>query len=114
MQACPVCGYDALPRGPIEGVICPSCGVQFRCSDAGPLSPSTMHVKLRKEWVANGAHWYSSVVPKPHNWNPWNQLIEAKLGNDIPWNNTVEIQWNNTSTEKTSVSSSSDYVVSSQ
>lgn len=89
MPNCPVCGYDGLPRGPVEGVICPSCGVQFGYNDAGPLPPWKMHEKIRQKWIAHGAQWYSSVVAQPPNWNPWDQLIKAKLGTDLPWHGSI-------------------------
>jgi hypothetical protein len=76
---CPVCGY-ALEYPPDDFNICPSCGVEFGYETAGRSFP-----ELRAEWIATGAYWASHVDPKPKNWNPWGQLIQAGYSYALPY-----------------------------
>lgn len=74
MYICPVCGFDQLQYPPDDGIICPSCGTQFGYTDA-----NVSHDVLLAEWLLHGAHWHSKVIPKPANWNPYEQLYRAGL-----------------------------------
>lgn len=85
MYTCPVCGYPRLEEPPEEHTICPSCGTQFGYSDEGPLSKAVMHAELRRYWIAHSAEWTSMVIPKPSDWNGYNQIIQAGYGFDLPW-----------------------------
>ncbi len=85
MHNCPVCGYNRLRKPPTDHVICPSCGTQFGYSDAGSRDIADIHASLRRGWITRGAKWHSKVVPEPASWNPWLQLINAKLSADIDW-----------------------------
>lgn len=76
---CPVCGF-ALAYPPDDFVICPSCGVEFGYETAG-----RSFAELRREWVTTGARWASRVDPKPKNWNPWLQLIQAGFSYALPF-----------------------------
>lgn len=76
---CPVCGY-AMPFAPEDNNICSCCGTEFGYDDLNKT-----HGELTRLWIAHGAKWFSSYVKPPRNWNPWLQLIEARLGIWIPW-----------------------------
>jgi hypothetical protein len=83
---CPVCGY-ALEYPPDDFNICPSCGVEFGYETAGRSV-----AQLRREWVTTGARWASRVDPRPKNWNPWLQLIEAGFEYAVPFRVEV-VEW---------------------
>jgi len=72
--SCPVCGYDNLSHPPRDYMICPCCGTEFG-NDDFELS----HNELRKEWILDGARWFSDHTPPPPGWNPTTQLIKAGL-----------------------------------
>jgi hypothetical protein len=76
---CPVCGYPDLPVPPQDYEICPSCGTEFEYHDA-----RRSHSDLRQTWIRNGFVWHSQVVPRPQGWNGWLQIINAKMGSDLP------------------------------
>ncbi len=73
---CPVCGYPRLcetPRTQAEGgsyEICPSCGFQFGVTDD---DRGFTYEQWRELWRAEGMRW-SSLRPKPANWDPQRQL----------------------------------------
>ena len=78
---CPICGYDKLP-GPAEDfLICPSCGTEFGYHDAAP-TPEAVEQRwkmLRDRWLATGPRWHSRLVPKPHDWDPFHQVMREGL-----------------------------------
>ncbi len=65
---CPVCGYQ-LEYGGLDGVVCPSCGVEFGIDTVGHSIE-----ELRQEWLLSGASWQSPVDRPPKNWNGLAQL----------------------------------------
>lgn len=71
MYLCPVCGYDRLEDPPKIFIICPSCGTEFGYDDA-----FSSHAELRAKWLRSGALWWSTVDPRPENWDP-QQQVEA-------------------------------------
>ena len=84
MHTCPVCGFKGLTKPAQDFVICPSCGVEFGYTDAGPRSKAVIHGELRRNWIHLGALWHSRVVPPPAQWNAWAQLTAAGHGSDLP------------------------------
>lgn len=80
MHTCPVCGYAQLEFPPEDFTICPSCGTEFGYQDT-----TRSHADLRRDWIANGLQWYSRVENPPIHWNPFEQLIKANHGADIPY-----------------------------
>ena len=82
---CPVCGYDELKKPAANFSICPCCGTEFGYSDAGPEPQRRIHASLRENWMNRGAIWHSQYTAPPRFWNPWAQLANAKMANDIPW-----------------------------
>jgi len=85
MYTCPVCGFAALSTAPENHTICPSCGTQFGYSDSGPEPIGQIHAGLRQYWMDHGAKWQSKRVSAPFLWNPWKQLIDAKLPVNASW-----------------------------
>jgi len=71
---CPVCGYWQLTRPAKDDSICPCCGTHFGYHDY-----ATTHEELRRKWVASGAYWFSRAQPAPLGWDPFEQLMEARL-----------------------------------
>ena len=69
MYTCSVCGYDKLSEAPEHFTICSSCGTEFEYDDA-----FLSHMELRDRWFRNGAHWWSTIEPKPLQWDPYLQL----------------------------------------
>ena len=51
---CPVCAYDQMDQPPSGWNICSCCGTEFEYDDA-----SRTHEELRRDWVQNGAKWFS-------------------------------------------------------
>ena len=76
---CPVCGF-MMKYPPEDFNICPSCGVEF-----GAETSSYTFSELRNNWVRRGAPWSSWVEKPPDGWNPWVQLIDARLEFDFPF-----------------------------
>ena len=77
MYTCPVCGFNQLADPPTEFSICPCCGTEFELDDA-----FATHGELRSAWLRSGAHWWSTVVERPTNWDPYSQinnLIESSV-----------------------------------
>lgn len=66
---CPVCGYDALRRPPVDYSICPYCRTEYGVSDY-----SWSHAELRQIWIEHGAKWGSRRVAEPAGWNVVQQL----------------------------------------
>jgi hypothetical protein len=66
---CPICGYPDIREPSLKWSICPSCGTQFGLTDRGRT-----HDEIRAMWIAGGARWHSSVVTRPPNWSPLQQL----------------------------------------
>lgn len=87
MHTCPVCGYSKLEFPPEDFTICPSCGTEFGYQDT-----CRSHKDLRDRWIANGPKWHSLVIKPPYLWNPYQQLIDAKYGLDIPFVNGLIIK----------------------
>ena len=75
---CPVCGYSQMQFPPTDNNICPSCGIEFGYDDF-----SRTHQLLRNEWLARGAHWFSSTTYPPFLWNGFRQVVEAGLPFDV-------------------------------
>ena len=80
MHTCPVCGYAQLEFPPEDFTICPSCGTEFGYQDT-----MKSHEQLRAEWIASGPLWHSRVIRPPAFWNPFDQLIQAGFGADLPY-----------------------------
>ncbi len=76
---CPVCGYGLLRVPPSNHSICPCCATEFGYDDF-----SRTHRKLRNEWLAAGAPWFSSSTFPPPMWNGFRQVIEAGFPFDVP------------------------------
>src|SRR5579864_980161 len=70
-KLCPVCGYE-MADGPRSFNICPSCGTEFGLHDENASID-----ELRAWWMSTGPSWYSTVIPRPANWNPMMQLISG-------------------------------------
>jgi len=87
--SCPVCGYSQMTEAPNDYAICPSCGIQFGYDDV-----SKKYRRLRNEWLANGAIWFSPSTPPPGPfWNGFRQVIEAGLQYDVdPPKRDVDMQ----------------------
>ncbi len=77
VYACPVCGYDKLPRPAEDYLICPSCGTEFGYTDF-----RTKHSELRRLWIESGARWQSHVIQPPPNWS-WSEQLRL-AGFDVP------------------------------
>ncbi len=71
---CPVCGFRQLALPARDDTICPCCGTHFGYHDY-----ATTHEELRRKWVASGAHWFSRARARPPGWDPFEQLIEARM-----------------------------------
>ncbi len=73
---CPVCGFDSLFKpayhqsGSPSFEICSSCGYQYGHSDD---DRGITFEQWRRNWIEKGMPW-SSVNPKPENWDPLKQL----------------------------------------
>jgi hypothetical protein len=78
MHTCPVCGYQGLEGPPQDFLICPSCGVEFGYHDANRSA-----AELRRDWIAQGASWHSTVEQPPRGWNAVRQLSDAGFGHTI-------------------------------
>jgi hypothetical protein len=75
--SCPVCGFPNLPYPPKDFHICPCCSTEFGNDDV-----DYSHAQLREMWIAGGARWFFGRPPEQ--WNPWTQLIQAKLADSVP------------------------------
>jgi hypothetical protein len=75
--SCPVCGFPTLPYPPEDFHICPCCSTEFGNDDV-----DCSHSQLREMWIAGGARWFFGRPPEQ--WNPWRQLIQAKLADSVP------------------------------
>lgn len=71
---CPVCGYPDLPRPPVDDMICACCGTHFGYHDYG-----STYQKLRSEWIARGAQWFSRGIRQPAGWDAMRQLADARM-----------------------------------
>lgn len=69
---CPVCGYPSLPEHAMNHGICPSCGTEFGYDDF-----TRSHSELRTKWLRSGAEWFDDHTPRPRNWDPLKQVIDA-------------------------------------
>lgn len=75
---CPVCGYPDLtephvdPTGSPTYSICPCCGVHFGADDV-----DKSHAELRRDWIAEGAEWWSQNEREPEGWDARRQLALA-------------------------------------
>ena len=67
-----------MPYPPNDYHICPCCGTEFGNDDA-----DLTHEQLRKQWIANGRHWFYGNPPM--GWNPWLQLIEGGQLDLVPF-----------------------------
>lgn len=85
-HVCPVCGYSHLsePAWVGNGASyqgCPSCGTEFGYDDDAARDDTETREdawrRLRKEWVAAGSPWRSSIVDRPADWDPEEQLRAA-------------------------------------
>ncbi len=74
---CPVCGYLGLdePARTAESgpsyEMCPSCGFEFGVTDD---DRGFSYADWRREWIANGLHWWSRGQRKPPGWDAQAQL----------------------------------------
>jgi hypothetical protein len=69
---CPVCGF--LLDYPADNFnICPSCGVEFGLDDI-----EYKVEELQVLWFKRGLTWTSAVIPKPTDYNPFQQLLNLK------------------------------------
>ncbi len=71
---CPVCGYE-MEVPPRDYNICLSCGTEFGVNDVNSTIP-----ELRESWISAGPRWWSTVIPKPPDWNPFRQLSNLGIG----------------------------------
>jgi hypothetical protein len=74
---CPVCGFGGMLYPPNDYNICSCCGTEFGLDDV-----EITHRELRREWLRNGAPWFSDELPPPFGWNPFVQLVLADLDFD--------------------------------
>jgi hypothetical protein len=49
--------------------ICPCCGTEFNFDDV-----CRTYEEIRRDWIANGASWWSQDERQPDNWDPVAQL----------------------------------------
>jgi len=75
MNICPICGYNRLEFPPENYTICACCGTEFDYDDR-----VLTHEQLTREWVRRGFPWFDQGEPKPEGWNPYLQLLNARLG----------------------------------
>jgi hypothetical protein len=74
-HTCLVCGYsDDLDFVPCNYKICGCCGTEFGYDDL-----ALSHEELRQEWIDAGCPWFDEEEPKPAGWDPYVQLLRAKL-----------------------------------
>ena len=73
---CPVCGYDALTRPPVDYYICPCCGTEFGYDDIAHTWD-----ELRAAWVSKGASWFSKHNPPPADWDVLSQIGRLTVQN---------------------------------
>ena len=72
--ACPVCGFDQMPFPPSDNNICSCCGTEFGYHDQ-----KHSHAELRKAWIFKGCPWFSSGLRPEADWNPYVQMLNARL-----------------------------------
>jgi len=83
---CPVCGFQ-MEEPPIGYNICPCCGTEFELHTA-----YTNIIDLRRNWINNGARWWSISDPIPRGWNPYLQMFNANLEtSSISWLNMLKV-----------------------
>jgi transposase len=75
---CPVCGYE-MEDPPRDYNICPSCGTEFGHHDV-----NASIAELRAAWLGTGPKWWSTVDPKPVNWDPFRQLSNVAPPSLVP------------------------------
>jgi hypothetical protein len=78
---CPVCGYPEMEEPAERFAICPSCGTEFGNHDFvfdAQDYPAKL-AELRSAWLAAGAPWFDDGMPRPANWDPFEQVM-AVLG----------------------------------
>lgn len=73
---CPVCGYDALAKPPVDYYICPCCGTEFGYDDVAHTWD-----ELRNLWLSKGASWFSKHTPPPPEWDVLNQVARLNVRN---------------------------------
>lgn len=76
-----MCGYNRLAQPPEDFYTCPSCGTEFGYHDASETYEGRVQQwkRLRRRWLGRGAPWFSPVTPQPLHWDPYRQVVEAKL-----------------------------------
>lgn len=83
MYICPICGYDRLEDSPYckQGAgsyeICPCCGYEFGYTDQ-----YFDHDEYRKDWIHNGARWWSKSRKQPEEWSLKKQLANINVKGD--------------------------------
>jgi len=87
LYTCPVCGYGHMPYPAVRHEICPCCGTEFGFDDY-----CQSHRALRNAWLANGGRWFSPVHPRPKDWNPFMQVMQAGYDFDVPVPDSPQIQ----------------------
>jgi hypothetical protein len=75
-HTCPVCGYDALARAPVDYYICPCCGTEFGYDDIAHSWDD-----LRNLWLSKGAPWFSKRTAPPADWDVLNQIGRLTVQN---------------------------------
>jgi hypothetical protein len=61
-----------LDAPPEQGPVCPACGTEFEIDDR-----YRSHDELRQQWMRAGAHWFSSVVRPPAQWEKVREQLLA-------------------------------------
>ena len=79
MNLCPVCGYDKLEFPPANFSICACCGTEFGYDDR-----VLTHYQLREKWILDGCAWFDEVEQQPNGWNPYVQMMNARLTWSFP------------------------------
>jgi hypothetical protein len=94
VYTCPVCGWPlneeawsyhaASDSWNPSWDICPCCGTEFGYQDFVPggdqIELRKEHKRLRRQWIAEGYPWHSSLVTSSSDWDPVVQLQNAGLG----------------------------------
>ena len=78
-HTCLVCGFSGDDEFyPRNYMICGCCGTEFGYDDRVLTNRD-----LRLRWIKHGFPWFDVDEPKPHGWDPYQQLEKAGFGTDL-------------------------------